>query len=178
MNRGPPSRVWKSRQLTSDWVIQDVGDFNADGKADILWRNSTTGEVVIWLMNGTTMTSSTSLGNVSSDWSIAGVGDFNGDGYADILWQNTSGELYLWLMNGTTIAAGENQQRLLRMERCGHWRFSMATAMPTSCGEHHHRPGLRLAHERDHDWEHGQSWHSDFGLEHCGRGRFRWGWQE
>ena len=120
--------------LTSGWVIQNVGDFNADGKADILWRNSTTGEVVIWLMNGTTMTSSTSLGNVSSDWSIAGVGDFNGDGYADILWQNTSGELYLWLMNGTTIAGGG---RISNVSSDGTLRalaISMATAMPTSCG--------------------------------------------
>jgi len=91
---------------TSDWVIQDVGDFNGDGYADILWRNSTTGEVYIWLMNGTTIASSGSLGYVSSDWSIAGVGDFNGDGKADILWQNTNGQLYLWLMNGATISGG------------------------------------------------------------------------
>ena len=91
---------------SSAWVIQGVGDFNGDGKADILWRNSTTGEVYIWLMNGTTIASQGDLGIVSpsSGWSILGVGDFNGDGKADILWQNTTtGEVYIWLMNGISI---------------------------------------------------------------------------
>src|SRR5438876_782482 len=31
-------------------------DFNGDGKSDILWRNSSTGENYVWLMNGTTIT--------------------------------------------------------------------------------------------------------------------------
>ena len=31
------------------------GDFNADGKQDILWRNTQTGEVRIWYMNGSTI---------------------------------------------------------------------------------------------------------------------------
>ncbi len=93
---------------SSAWVIQGVGDFNGDGKADILWRNSTTGEVYIWLMNGTTIASQGDLGIVSpsSGWSILGVGDFNGDGKADILWQNTTtGEVYIWLMNGISIGS-------------------------------------------------------------------------
>ncbi len=30
-----------------------TGDFNSDGKSDLVWRNSVTGEIVIWLMDGT-----------------------------------------------------------------------------------------------------------------------------
>jgi FG-GAP-like repeat len=79
------------------------GDFNGDGKSDILWQNSSTGQRVIWLMNGTTLQSTVSLGTVATSWSIAGSSDFNGDGKADILWQNSStGQRLIWIMNGTT----------------------------------------------------------------------------
>ena len=33
------------------WSVAGVGDFNADGNADILWRDSS-GSLVEWLMNG------------------------------------------------------------------------------------------------------------------------------
>jgi hypothetical protein len=83
-----------------------VGDFNSDCKSDILWSNSSTGEIYEWLMNGTTIASQGTPGTAASPWTVVGEGDFNGDGYADILWRNSStGQVYLWLMNGTTITS-------------------------------------------------------------------------
>ena len=35
------------------WTIKSVADFNNDGNADILLRNSNSGKLLIWLMNGT-----------------------------------------------------------------------------------------------------------------------------
>jgi hypothetical protein len=78
-------------------------DFNLDGRADLLWQNTTSGERSIWLMNGTAQSSVVSLGAVGTDWSIAGIGDFNNDGNPDILWQNAvTGEISIGLMNRTT----------------------------------------------------------------------------
>jgi len=38
------------------WTIVGTGDFNGDGKTDILWENPNAG-VTVWFMNGATMTS-------------------------------------------------------------------------------------------------------------------------
>jgi hypothetical protein len=84
-------------------------DFNGDGKADIFWQNTSSGQRIIWLMNGTKLQSAVNLGTVGTSWSIAGSGDFNGDGKSDILWQNTStGQRIIWLMNGTTLQSAVN----------------------------------------------------------------------
>jgi hypothetical protein len=79
-------------------------DFNGDGKSDILWRD-TSGNLAMWLMNGTTITSGVGLGNVPNNWTIMGQHDFNGDGYADILWTDTTGDVAIWLMNGSTVTS-------------------------------------------------------------------------
>ena len=84
-----------------------TGDFNGDGKTDILWRNSLTGTVYENLMNGTTVIGSGFLGGDNTLWSVVGTGDFNGDGKTDILWRNSqSGQVYENLMNGTTVIGG------------------------------------------------------------------------
>ena len=74
--------------VPTSWSIVGTGDFNGDGKTDILWRD-TDGDVAIWFMNGTQVVSSSDLGNVPTNWSIAETGDFNGDGKSDILWRDT-----------------------------------------------------------------------------------------
>jgi hypothetical protein len=86
-----------------DWTLASTGDFNADGKADILWYKESTGQLVVWLMNGHTRTASI-LPNpdhaTGAGWVVAGTADFNGDGARDILWYNqTSGNLVIWYMN-------------------------------------------------------------------------------
>jgi hypothetical protein len=51
--------------------VSQVGDFNGDGKADILWRNVNAGDVTVWDSNSTPFSfTTTDLGPVSSDWQI------------------------------------------------------------------------------------------------------------
>jgi FG-GAP-like repeat len=68
------------------------GDFNNDGKPDILWRNTSTNQTAIWSMDNTTYQSSSDLGNASTDpnWRPVGTGDFTGDDKTDTLWRNIS----------------------------------------------------------------------------------------
>ena len=82
-------------------------DFNGDGKTDILWRNKSTGQNVVWLMNGTALSSYLWIDTVAdTNWQIVGTGDFNGDGKTDILWRNKStGQNVVWLMNGSTYSS-------------------------------------------------------------------------
>jgi hypothetical protein len=57
--------------VSSDWFIGGVADFNGDGNADILRHHSTAGQVYVWLMNGTALTSCGSPGTPAATWQIA-----------------------------------------------------------------------------------------------------------
>ena len=83
------------------------GDFNGDGKTDILWRNKGTGQNVVWLMNGTTYSSYAELMQVTdTNWEIVGTGDFNSNNKVDILWRNKStGQNVVWFMDGATYSS-------------------------------------------------------------------------
>jgi FG-GAP-like repeat len=82
-------------------------DFDGDGNADVLWRNSD-GSLVDWSLSGSAISSALLTSNgtpVTPDASssIVGITDFNGDNQADILWRNTNGSLVDWTMSGGTI---------------------------------------------------------------------------
>lgn len=79
------------------------GDFNADAKPDILWRNQSTGQNRLWTMNGTVRNATVALETVAPPWVLAGTGDFNNDGMNDLVWRNgTTGQNSVWFMNLTS----------------------------------------------------------------------------
>ena len=86
-------------------TVPNPPDFDGDGKQDLLWRNTATGQVGIWLMNGSGPKAAANLGSPPLSWVIINTGDFNGDGKSDILWQLVNTTQYgVWFMNGTKIA--------------------------------------------------------------------------
>jgi hypothetical protein len=102
----PGGRIYIDR-VDPGYVVKGVGDFDANGKADIVWHHATTGEVWVWPMNGTTRLAQVWVGSVpDTGYQIQGVADFTGDGKADLLWWHTTrGEVWLWTMNGTVRQA-------------------------------------------------------------------------
>ncbi len=80
-------------------------DFDGDGKADILWHNSATGQLLTWYMNGTAVKSYGSVfAQINPAWNVAAVADVDGDQTPDILWENAqTGQLLFWLMNNTSV---------------------------------------------------------------------------
>jgi hypothetical protein len=75
--------------------------------ADVLWRNTTNGTLVEWMMSGATIAATPQL-SIAEDlvWRVEGVADFGGDGHSDVLWRNVNdGTLIVWLMNRSAVRA-------------------------------------------------------------------------
>ncbi|MDH3966769.1 MAG: hypothetical protein OEU56_07085 [Rhodospirillales bacterium] len=84
-----------------------AGDFTVDGRADILWRNTDTGNAILWQMDGFAKEATGSIGTPDPAWQVRGLADFNADTKTDVLWRNTgTGTAVLWLMDGFTKLAG------------------------------------------------------------------------
>jgi len=84
-----------------------VGDFNGDDISDLLWRNTSTGALAVWLMNNDGTVASTGfIGTPGASWVIRGVAFVDSDAKSDIVWQNTStGTVKAWFMNGVTASS-------------------------------------------------------------------------
>jgi hypothetical protein len=88
------------------WTIVGVADQNGDKSLDILWRNTSTGRNLWWMMSGDKIASYLDiqpLGAPYFDWEIKGLGDFDRDGTIDLFWSNrVAGTMAWWLMDGKT----------------------------------------------------------------------------
>jgi hypothetical protein len=97
-------------QMGSEWHPVTTGDFNGDGKSDILWEN-TSGNTDVWSMDGAQLLSDHLvqdtrgvLGQMGSEWHVAGAGNFDGDKTADLVWVDTNNNVQIWDMDGSQIS--------------------------------------------------------------------------
>jgi hypothetical protein len=92
-----------------EWRVAGTGDFNADGKPDLIFQ-SDRGFLAVWYMNGLVRVGVEYLSpNQIADtrWLVAGVGDVDGDGKPDLILHHTyDGVAGVWLMNGRTMLDG------------------------------------------------------------------------
>jgi hypothetical protein len=93
-------RLLEDADILAPWTV----DFNGDGKADLVWRNTSTGQGTVWYMDGVTRIGNGSLPWVKdTNWKIVGTPDYNNDGKPDLVWRNTStGKNAVYYMNGVT----------------------------------------------------------------------------
>ena len=101
-----------------------LGDFNGDGRDDVLLRHSD-GRWFYYPMNGRrVITSQRGPANLTSNtaWRFAGIGDMNGDGRDDVLMRHTNGRWYYYAMNGRRVIPGRSGTAHLTSNTA--WRFA------------------------------------------------------
>ncbi|HEY9656103.1 MAG TPA: right-handed parallel beta-helix repeat-containing protein [Crinalium sp.] len=93
--------------LGPNFVVVASGDFNGDGKADLLWRNQDNNTYSTWWMDGNTAIGGGTVATVPFNFQIVATGDFDGDGKADLLWKNSNNNSYSnWFLSGNTYVGG------------------------------------------------------------------------
>ena len=101
--------------LPSDlsWSVAGIGDFDGDGKDDVLLRHQD-GRWHFYPMNGRRTATGRGTANLTRnlEWSVAGVGDFDGDGRDDVLMRKATGTWYYYPMNGRRHLSGHGVANL------------------------------------------------------------------
>jgi hypothetical protein len=101
-------------------TIAGLGDFDGDGKVDILYRWANTDLTAIWTMDGSVFKSARFISATSGaprpsfQTQISAIGDFNADGVSDILFRDSlTGRSYFWMQaKGTGNYAAFNVSEL------------------------------------------------------------------
>ena len=94
--------------IGTEWKLLASGDFNGDGRSDMLYRRTSDGMLALYLMNGFNIIAAQLMGAVGPDWNQAGVGDFNGDGRRDLVLRRSSdGLVAIYLLDGFNIIGAQ-----------------------------------------------------------------------
>jgi hypothetical protein len=104
--------VGTTNSVAAFGILQTQGsgvaeDFNNDGKADLIWENTITGDRLIWTLNNGVYSTSIPLPTASTQWHIAAVGDFLGNGQSDLVLENTvTNEHVIWVLSSGVLQRG------------------------------------------------------------------------
>jgi hypothetical protein len=54
--------------MSSAWQLAGIGDLTGNGTSDVVWRNTTTGQLQTWLISNDHVTGGSVIGTVSTAW--------------------------------------------------------------------------------------------------------------
>ena len=95
MNGGTVATTGAALTPAADLKAVGTGDFNNDGKSDIIFQNQTDFSVPIWTMNGTVQTgmpiniAAPTAVTPGDNFILRGAEDINGDGFSDLLFADS-----------------------------------------------------------------------------------------
>ena len=96
------STLWRS----ATWNYAGAADFDNDGDADILLRNSDTGEWRAFTMENGNITGSHGFNLYKSlTWSIQGIADYDKDGDADVLMRDANGSWKIFAVQDGQVSS-------------------------------------------------------------------------
>lgn len=91
-------------------TVVTAGDINGDGKADLVWRQTSNGALKYFRMNGATVQANGTISGLSTGWTGLGGGDIDGDGDIDLAFRNANSTVALLMTLTPTFGVGSTVQ--------------------------------------------------------------------
>ncbi len=95
---------------SSGWQPVAAPDVNGDGVPDLIWWNTSTGELSAWTLNAGAPPTVASFGAdfatlSDTTWKPVAAGDVTGTTWELVFENSVSGDISVWQMNGTTVTS-------------------------------------------------------------------------